>query len=161
MDNALIAAGGTGFASSMSKPTVYKLDVGYQFNENYAVEGGYIGSSNETYTATGGNLAGAVSATGKVDGWEVSAVGILPMADQFSLLGKLGVANTHTSATLVGPGGAVSASGNKTALSYGIGAKYDFTASTALRLNVDRFKTGSSSSSSYNTLWTLGVAYKF
>lgn len=161
LDNALTAAGGTGFSSSLSDPTVYKLQVGYQINKNFAVEGGYLGSNNETYTASGGNLVGPVSASASASGWNLTAVGILPIANQFSLLGKLGVADIRLSGTVTGPGGTASASGTKTDLTYGLGAKYDFTNAVFGRFDLDSYKTGSSTSSSRNTVWTLGVGYKF
>lgn len=113
IDNALTSVGGVGFSSAYSKPTVYKLQVGYQINENFAAEGGYVGSNNATYTATGGNLAGPISASGSVSGWNLTAVGRLPLGNQFSLLGKLGVADIRAGASVTGPGGTVSASGSK------------------------------------------------
>lgn len=161
LDSALTSAGGVGFSSSYSKPTVYKLQVGYQINENFAAEGGYVGSNNATYTATGGNLAGTVSASSSVSGWNLTAVGILPIAHQFSLLGKLGVADARSGASVTGPGGTVSASGSKTDLTYGLGAQYNFTNAVFGRFELDSYKTGSSTSSSRDTVWTLGVGYKF
>lgn len=161
IDNALTSVGGVGFSSAYSKPTVYKLQVGYQINENFAAEGGYVGSNNATYTATGGNLAGPISASGSVSGWNLTAVGILPIANQFSLLGKLGIADIQSDASVTGPGGSASASGSKTDLTYGLGAQYDFTNAVFGRFELDSYKTGSSTSSSRNTVWTLGVGYKF
>lgn len=161
MDSLLTSVGGIGFASSYSKPTVYKLQVGYQINENFAAEGGYIGSNKATYSASGGNLAGPISASASVSGWSLTAVGILPIASQFSLLGKLGVAALRTGANITGPGGTASTSGSKTDLTYGVGAKYDFTNAIFGRLDLDSYKMGSSTASSRGTVWTLGVGYKF
>ncbi|MBI2286617.1 MAG: outer membrane beta-barrel protein [Nitrosomonadales bacterium] len=161
LDSALTSVGAVGFSSSYSKPTVYKLQVGYQINENFAAEGGYVGSNDATYTATGGNLAGTVSASGSVSGWNLTAVGILPVANQFSLLGKLGVADIRSGASVTGPGGTASASGSKTDLTYGLGAQYNFTNAVFGRFELDSYKTGSSTSSSRSTVWTLGVGYKF
>ena len=161
LDSDLSSLGAKGFSSSINKPTVYNLDVGYQLNKNLAFEGGYLGSNNETYTASGGNLAGPLSASADVSGWDVAAVGILPIANQFSLLGKVGVADIRESATLIGPGGAVSLIGSKTDITYGIGAKYDFTEAIAGRIDLDRYSVGSSSSYSHTNVWTVGVAYKF
>ncbi len=161
LDTLLSSAGATGFSSSINKPTVYNLDIGYQLDKNVAFEGGYVGSNNETYTASGGNLAGPLSASADISGWDVKAVGILPVANQFSLLGKIGVADIKESATVVGPGGAASLSGSKTDITYGAGAKYDITQSVAVRLDWDRYSVGSSSDYSHSDVWTIGVAYKF
>ena len=161
LDSALVSVGGGAFSSSLSKPAVYKLQAGYQINKNLAVEGGYIGSSNETYVATGGLLAGPVVASGKINGWNLTAVGILPVASQFSLLGKLGVAGIKTSVNVTGPGGTAAVGGRKTDLTYGIGAQYDFTDAFFARLDLDSYKTGSSTSSSRSTVWMIDVGYKF
>jgi len=161
LDSALTSVGAVGFSSSYSKPTVYKLQVGYQINENFAAEGGYVGSNNATYTASGGNLAGPISASASVSGWNLTAVGILPIANQFSLLGKLGVADIRSGGSVTGPGGTASASGSKTDLTYGLGAQYNFTNAVFGRFELDSYKTGSSTSSSRSTVWTVGVGYKF
>jgi len=68
LDSALTAAGASGFSSSLSNPTVYKLQVGYQVNKNLAFEGGYLGSNDETYTATGGNIISGVTASANIKG---------------------------------------------------------------------------------------------
>ncbi|MGA7750159.1 MAG: porin family protein [Gallionella sp.] len=161
LDNALTSVGAAGFSSSLSKPTVYNLDVGYQVNKNFAIEGGYIGSTNETYTASGGNLVGPVSATANIKGWTLAAVGILPLPNQFSLLGKLGVAGIKDSATVSGPGGSASVDGTKTDATYGLGAEYDFTNAVLVRLDWDSYNVGDSSSSSRGGVWTVGIGYKF
>ena len=161
LNNALTSAGGTGFTSTINQPTVYNLMAGYKINKNFAVEGGYIKGANENYTATGGNLAGPVSATAKVDGWDVTAVGIWPVADQVSLLGKLGVADAHISGSVTGPGGSVSVSGSQTDFTYGIGAQYDFTSSVFGRLDFDSYNVGTSSSSNRITIWTINLGYMF
>lgn len=155
LDAALTSVGAVGYASTLNKPTVYKLQAGYQINRNFAVEGGYIGSGKETYTASGGNLAGPVVASGKVNGWNLNAVGILPVANQFGVLGKLGVAGLRFAANVTGPGGVASASVSKTDITYGIGAKYDFTDNIYVRLDLDSYKIGAR-----NTIWMLGLGYK-
>lgn len=157
-DNSLVAAGNTGFTSNLTQPTIYRLGVGYQFDRYYAVEGGYIGSSTETYTATGGTV-GTATATAKLSGAEVKAVGILPFTKQFAMLVKLGLANIKDSTSSAN--GAVTASGTKTDLTYGIGFKYDMTDSLSLRADLDGYKVGSAASTAKTSVWTLGLAYKF
>jgi len=161
LDSTLTSIGAHGFSSSLNKPTVYNLQAGYQLNKNLAFEGGYIGSTNENYSANGGNLSGAVTATAKVDGWNLVAVGILPLSDQFSLLGKLGVASIHDSITLAGQGGSISVSGTKTDLTYGVGAQFNFTSATFARFDLDSYNIGDSTSASRSTVWTVNVGYKF
>jgi opacity protein-like surface antigen len=161
LDNALTSVGGIGFSSSLSTPTVYNLDIGYQVNQNLAVEGGYIGSTDETYNAIGGNLVHPVSASARIAGWTLVAVGILPLDDQFSLLGKIGISGIKDSATVTGPNGTASADSTKNDITYGIGVKYDFTDTTSMRLCLDSYSVGSSTASSRSTVWTVGVGYHF
>lgn len=161
MDSIVTAAGGVGYTSSYSKHTFCKLQAGYQINKNFAAEGGYLGSTNSTYSAAGGNLGAGLSASGSISGWNLTAVGILPVSNQFSLLGKLGVADIRTSATVSGGGLVVGASGSKSDLTYGIGAKYDFTNAIFARFDIDSYKAGAAGSYSRNNVWALGVGYKF
>ena len=161
LDSAVTAAGGVGYSSNYGSPTVYNLDVGYQLNKNFAIEGGYLGSNNANYSASGGNLGAGLTGNASISGWKVEAVGILPVADQFSLLGKLGVAGSKDSATASGAGNTFTASGTKTGVTYGIGAKYDITQNVAGRLDFDEYQIGSSSSSINIEVWTVGVAYSF
>ena len=161
IDNALASVGGAGFSSTLSRPTVYKLQAGYQATKYLAVEGGYLGSNNETYTASGGNLGGPVTASASVSGWNFNVVGILPVANQFSLLGKVGLAAIRESGTVTGPGGSASLSGNKTDTAFGIGAKYDFANAVFVRIDLDRYNVGSNSSSSRVNVWMLDLGYKF
>jgi OOP family OmpA-OmpF porin len=161
LDYQLTSAGKNGFSSGLSTPTVYNLYVGYQINKNVAFEGSYIGSTNETYHATGGNLAGPVTASAKISGWTLTAVGMLPLANQFSLLGKLGVADIQVTAAVTGLGNNTYISGIKTDITYGVGTKYDFNNVVSMRLDLDSYNIGSSFSSSRCSVWTVGVGYKF
>lgn len=167
MDNALIDAGVTGLSSSTKETdTAYKLQLGYQFNQYFAVEGGYVNMGEGKYSA---NFNGGVGkATWKVDGWNIDAVGILPVSDKFALFGKLGTFAAHTKvdASATGPGGSASGSdsANNWSTHYGIGASYAFTKSVGLRVEYERFdKVGKDNSTGKSDvdLWSVGVAYKF
>ncbi len=161
LDNALSSVKATGFSSSLSTPTVYNLDVGYKFIDYLAIEGGYIGSTDETYSASGGNISSPVNASAHIRGWTLDAVGIWSLDTQSSLLGKLGVAGIQDKATVTGPGGSASLSGTKTDLTYGLGAERDFANDVLVRLDWDSYMVGDSASSSRGGVWTLGVGYKF
>jgi len=161
IDNALGTAGGGGFSSSMDNPTVYRLQGGYQLNQNWAVEGGYLGSSNTNYSASGGNLPGTVTSSGSLSGWNVTGVGILPLANKFSLVGKLGVANMQESADVSAGNFSTSTGGSKTDATYGVGLKYDFNNATFIRADLDSYNIGNSNGSSRSTIGTINVGYKF
>lgn len=160
-DGELTALGATGFASSMSTPTVYKLQLGYQINRNFAIEGGYLASNNQTYNAIGGNLPAPFNMSTSTKGWNITVVGMLPLSEQFSLLGKMGIAAIDESGTVSFGGRSAPASGSKTDLTYGIGAKYDFTKTIFGRFDVDNYSVGSSTASSRGSVWMFDVGIHF
>ena len=88
VDIALISAGATNLSSSMGNGTAMKFLVGYDFNPNLAIEGGYFDSGTMTYsgTATGATISADVKATGL----QVALLGIAPINDKFSLFAKVG-----------------------------------------------------------------------
>lgn len=63
----------------------WKLFAGYRFNEYFGVEGGYVDFGDQDDSFAGTNV--------KVDayGWDLFAVGFLPVAEDWDLFGKLGV----------------------------------------------------------------------
>jgi hypothetical protein len=161
IDGLVTAAGGAGFSSSMSTPTAYKLQIGFQLDENLALEGGYIGSQTVNYVATGGNLTGTVSSTSRISGWNLTGIGALPLGRGFSLLGKLGFANMQELAAAKATGFTDFTSGSKLDLTYGIGAKLDLAQGFFVRLDVDRYDLGSANASSRSTVAMLDLGYKF
>ena len=99
--------------------TAFKLYAGYKFHPNVAVEGGWA----QLFDKSGV----------EVTSLEVVAVGILPLAHQFSLLGKLGFASVDVDTPLGGD--------TKTELTYGIGAQFDVTPMIGLRAGWQRYDT--------------------
>lgn len=166
-DAVLAAAGFRNISSSLdTTDTGYKLQLGYQYNPNFAVEAGYVDLGKEKYSAT--YTGGSASATAKAAGWNIAAVGIVPLNDQFSLFGKLGLidAKVETSGTV--SLGAASASANASATkwkpNYGIGATYNFTKTVGMRAEYERFqKLGDSNTTGESNvdLLSLGVVVKF
>lgn len=164
MDNYFSVYGYGG--SSVNYPSAIKLNAGYQFNRNFAIEGGYLGLSDEDYIDYLGD-----SATNSVSGWDIKAVGILPLSYQFSLLGKLGIAdirsstNTYTSSPYFTYTYGTS---SKSGLTYGLGAKFDFTRAVSLRFDWDSYDSNINvgdgvtpiASNRFN-VWTIGLAFTF
>jgi len=71
--------------SQKTSATGFKLYGGYQFNSNWAAELEYVNFGK--YSADSANL----HSTAKASGLGMSAVGTLPLSEQFSLFGKAGV----------------------------------------------------------------------
>jgi len=161
IDNVLDSAGGSGFSSTYGKPSVYMVDVGYQINRYFAVEGAYVSASHETYSADGGNLATPLVASAGANGWKLSGVITESIGKKFSFLAKVGIADFKISGSLNGPNGVASANNSKSDITYGAGLKYDFTNAVFGRLDVDRYTVGSSSAHGPMTVWMFDLGYKF
>ena len=121
----------------------YKLYGGYQLNRNFAIEGGYfdLGDSRYTFNTTpGGSLSGETS----VKGVNLDLVGILPITDKFSVLGRVGAAHAR-SRTHFSNAGAVPFNGSRpsssdTNVKYGVGMQYAFTDQLAVRGEYERYR---------------------
>jgi OOP family OmpA-OmpF porin len=166
IDNALGNQGITSSSSLDSNDTAYSLNIGYKFNPYFAVEGGYVDlgkygfQSNVTAPA-----ATTVNGSYKVDGVNLSAVGILPLNNGFSVYGKAGVFRAKTDLDVSSPGTVAtsSASHHSTNPTYGLGAAYDITKDWTAKLEWNRYhEVGDSSTGKDNIdLYTVGVAYNF
>ena len=108
------------------------LDLGYRVNRNFALEGGYVDLDH----------AKALS---------LSAVGLLPLRDRFSLYGKAGLAHTDVS------------SGSNNGLLIGAGVMYDVNRSVYARAGWDRYaEVGNDTTGKGNIdLYSVGVGYRF
>ena len=166
-DSGLTSAGATGLSSTTDeKDTGYKLQLGYQYNQNFAIEGGYINLGKFKYNAT--YTGGAASAEVKAKGWNIDAVGIAPLNDAFSLLGKIGLIRGKVDATVsaTGPGGAASesVSASKWKTTVGFGVSYNVSKTIAVRGEFERFlKLGDANTTGEGdvSLFSVGVVAKF
>ncbi len=136
----------------------WKVYGGYQFHPNVGVEVGYI-----DFGKFKGSGPATVSDNWKATGINVSAVGTLPLANQFSLFGKVGLMAWDVDDKFsVGP---VSGSAKKkgTNLSLGIGAQYAFTKQLAGRVEYERFTNvgNDDTGKSDIDLLSIGVVFKF
>jgi OOP family OmpA-OmpF porin len=105
--------------------TGFKVFGGYNFNQNFAVEASYfdLGEASGSFDDFGDTVNFDVG----VSGLNVSAVGVLPLSNMFSLFGKLGYASYDVDAhvSIVGFGSA-SDSASESDLTYGVGAALGF-----------------------------------
>ena len=168
IDSELTSNGGTGIASSVnSNPSAYKLQLGYQFNQYWAIEGGYAAIGNLTYSAVG-FLRGSplsVQSSENSDIYNLSVAGTLPFGGGFSGTGRLGYASVHTTANTQGMVGGTpfssSATVSKSAVTYGLGLKYDINEKVSLRADVDFYNAPSAAYTGNFNIWTIGAGYKF
>jgi len=113
----------------------YKILGGYQFHRNFAAEVayGFLFDKNDV----------------EVTALELVAVGMWPIANQLSVIGKLGFANWEVD----GPGG----SDDGTDLTWAIGVQYDFSRNLGFRVAWQRYETDPDAVDFLN----VGVVWKF
>jgi OOP family OmpA-OmpF porin len=125
-----------------SRDTSLGADAGYRFNRNFAVEGGYtrLGDFSPSYNARALSL---------------SAIGLLPLEDRFSLYGKAGVARTRAETD--------SATDNANSLVFGAGVRYDITSQWFAKAGWDRYTKvgGADTGSGHADVLAVGVGLQF
>lgn len=130
--------------SDDDRGTGYKLFGGYQYDKRFSLEGGYFDLGQFGYTATT-VPAGTLVGEAKIKGLNLDLVGMLPVNDQFSAFGRLGMIYAQTkdrfSNTGVVPVPA-NANPSKSAMSYkfGAGLQYKFSESFGMRAEAERYR---------------------
>jgi OOP family OmpA-OmpF porin len=110
------------------------------------VEGGYLNLGKFGFTANT-TPAGTFTGSGKFQGLNLDAVGILPLSEKFSAFGRVGFIYTETKDTFSGTGGgAVVAANNPNpdkregSYKYGLGIQYDLTRALGMRAEWERYR---------------------
>lgn len=130
--------------------SAWRILGGYRFNRNLAAELGYI-NFGEFVFGDGGANSVSVEATG----FELVAVGMWPVSNEFSVYGKIGLFRWDTDATGTGVfAGSVSDSG--TDLTFGAGVQYDFTKQFGVRGEWQRY-----SADDDVDVFSIGVVFRF
>jgi outer membrane immunogenic protein len=114
--------------------TAFKLLGGYRINRHFAAEGGYAWLFDKD---------GA-----EVTAFELVALGSFPVANQFFVLGKLGLANVYAEGPTIDE--------EKVELTYGLGVQYDMTRQIGIRGQWQRYD-----SSEEVDLFSIGVVWRF
>jgi OOP family OmpA-OmpF porin len=163
---------GVAVSNCKDTDTAWKIFGGYQFTPNLAVELGYndFGRISGDATLTFGGSTFTGNAKVEATAFELTGVGTLPLGQQFSLYGKLGVyyAETKASANVqqtTPPFASASSSqsDNNSNLTFGLGARYDFTKNIAVRAEWQRFsKVGSDNTGKGDIdVLAIGGLYRF
>ena len=148
----------------------YKLFVGYQFNKNLAVEGGYVdlGKPIELNSVVTAPSAGTLKGTIKNNGLNLDVLGILPINDAFSAFAKVGLYYSKTTFDIsaTGGGGTAAGSWSKSEINpkFGLGANYAFTKNVGVRAEWERYKNlGDADTTGEGDvdLWSIGATFKF
>jgi opacity protein-like surface antigen len=153
-DKSAHEAGGKGF-------------VGWRFHRYVAVEGGYyyLGKFKNDYTGTVlGGTPYTAGADSKVDGWNLSALGIVPLTETFAAFGRVGAFNSKVDTDFTVQGVKVlSASKRETTFSWGAGVQWDVGPRWAIRGEYENFgEAGNVDSGRMKMdMWSASALYKF
>jgi len=103
--------------------TTYTLRTGLRFNPYFALELGYYDLGQYTFSGTAGSVP--IHGSAKAKSYGLSAVGILPVAEQLELYGRVGIASSelkaNANATLV----TANSSDRQSEATYGVGARWN------------------------------------
>jgi len=163
LNSALVSVGATGVVISVDNTdTGWKLFGGYQINKNIGFEAAYVNLGSVTANATYATLAGSpLRSKVDVDGFQLSAVGTLPLNDTFAVFGKVGAFISKSDGTATSSVGSASASANNTDWTYGLGGNWQFNQNIGLRAEWERFQGLGTSKSGDADLYSLGIVYNF
>lgn len=162
IDDTLARQGVTASSNLDRRDDTYSLNLGYQFNRNFAVEGGYVDLGK--YKFNSDVAGGSASGDYRSKGWTASAIGILPLDKAFSAYGKVGAVFADTSFNANSSAAGIDdSSKSSTRPLYGLGLSYDFSKNVVGKAEWTRYDglgnsdTGKADIDTY----TVGVAYRF
>ena len=122
----------------------WNVTAGYKITRNWAVELGYVDLGTFSATGTFGGAPARVDAD--VKGWNISAVGTLPMGDMFSLYGKVGYFRSEAKATASVAGAVARGTSRQNDITAGIGARYHLSPNLSLLAEVNYYGLGDNDS---------------
>jgi OOP family OmpA-OmpF porin len=150
--------------------TGFGISGGYQLNDHFAFEFGYVDLGSIGYRAEGTVTDGVDTLDAEAvlgssaDGPVLSVLGILPIGERFSVFGRVGLALLNAKGTaritVDGEEGRASQSSQKSDPMFGVGVEYDLTKHFAIRLGWDRYLDVATENVAGDTdadLYSLGV----
>ena len=150
INSSLTAANGATFSviDKDKRSTGAKLLAGFSFNRYFAVEGGYavLGKTSANMDFRNGLASvGTFNMAYKMRATYVDAVGLFPVNDNWSLIGRVGVSYGRTSANLNGSPFTIIVSGNNRSDSlvrakFGAGVDYNLNPAFTVRAEWERYK---------------------
>lgn len=161
--------GGSGMTGDMSDRNAagLKFFAGTQINRYFSIEGQFqgLGKVKGQFTGTVDGPEGASgTSTYESVGLGIAAVGTLPITQDFSAFGKLGLMHWRSSMTTTAVVGSLipatisrTDKDNGNDAYYGLGLKYNFLPGTGLRLEWERSKIHSGN----NDLFSANVVFGF
>ncbi|RUO39020.1 hypothetical protein CWE22_10960 [Pseudidiomarina aestuarii] len=143
----------------------YKIFAGYQFNQYFAMEGGYFDLGKFNYDAETISLG---VKTGELDfrGWNLDFMGILPITEQSSLFARIGAHNSKSTVDFVGTGAVnvLTPQYRKRSTDYKFGVGYQYQASEhmAIRFEAERYRMDDAVGNRGDIdFYSMNVIYRF
>lgn len=162
-----LAAGGLGTVTidDRDRSTGFKLFGGRQLHPNFALEAGLFDLGKFGFTATT-TPAGALDGSIRLRGLNLDAVGILPINERFSALGRFGLTYAQARDSFGGTGAVVVGNANPrhSGVNYkaGVGLQYAVTDALALRAEAERYRVDDAvGNRGAIDLFSVGLVYRF
>lgn len=135
-----------------------KVYGGYNIDSTWAVEAGYTDFGKRSYNYTRGGAAGGINTD--AHSYYVAGKGTWPVAQDFAVFGKLGVARNHNEVTT---SGIASANGeeNKTALYASVGGEYAINKNVKVSLEYENYGKSDIDTGRKAGAITAGLRYNF
>jgi OmpA-OmpF porin, OOP family len=136
---------------------LFRVAVGMQLAPMWAVEASY-GDLGGASIGAGAGLSG----TWKGNGLQVSGIGAFPIANQFSIIGKLGIVRADLEVAGFYPGTGFDFTNTTTNVAYGIGVQYDMR-KVAIRAQYENLGTigdANTTGTTKATLLSFGLLYR-
>lgn len=143
-----VDAGRTKIDDFSKRDTSVGAFVGYNINQNFAVEGGYRRLADQDIYLDGG--AGVIKGSAKADQAHLSVIGSLPVSENVSVYGRLGLSRLEAKID----SNVYSAKDHTTKALYGVGVSYAITPAVSTRVEVQK-------PTSDSTNVSAGVAFQF
>jgi len=145
------------------RDTAYKLYLGKQLNENFALEGGYfnLGKSNFSALTNPGSLHGQVG----LQGANLDLIGRVHFTERFSMLANIGMHYTEAKTYFSGDRLYAITNPNSTERKLngkvGLGLEYQLTQALALRGQVERYRVNNRIQNRGDVdFYSIGLVYK-
>ena len=171
IDNARITSGlassglNTTSIANRDRDTAYKIYGGYQFNKYIGLEGGYFDLGKFGFTANTLPL-GTLNGNTRLRGFNLDAVGTLPLSERFSALGRIGINNAQARDSFTGTGAVNVTNPNPskrdTNYKLGVGVQYAFNDALAMRAEMERYRVNDAiGNRGHVDVVSVGLVYSF